>query len=180
MAQCAALAVEEAPAGDAVKRGGACPRPQWTLCRPPMPVLPLSSDAHRATRRGFGWPPGNSDAYSELLQRERFSRALAAQLYGRRPDRFCAATTGVPSSGSSADTLLLALENADRSTSFAKKFFPSIGTIMICNLSDSRSAMIFLISIVFDSSTAASNFMRSASAAAVTRMRLASASERFF
>src|SRR6266446_6528440 len=32
MAQCAALAVEEAPAGDRVKRGGACPCPQWTLC----------------------------------------------------------------------------------------------------------------------------------------------------
>src|ERR1700694_1871205 len=133
MAQCAALAVEEAPAGDAVKRGGACPRPQWTLCRPPRPVLPLSSDAHRATRRGFGWPPGSSDAYSELLQLARSSPALAAQLicafsaqlYGRRPDRFCAATTGVPSSGSSADALLPTLENGDRSTSFAKKFFPS-------------------------------------------------------
>jgi len=35
--------------------------------RPPRPVLPLSSDAHRATRRGFGWPPGSSDAYSELF-----------------------------------------------------------------------------------------------------------------
>jgi len=34
-------------------------------------------------------------------------------------------------------------ENADRITSFAKKFLPSIGTIMICSLSDSRSAMIF-------------------------------------
>jgi hypothetical protein len=28
--------------------------------RPSMPLLPLSSDAHRATRRGFGWPPGSS------------------------------------------------------------------------------------------------------------------------
>ena len=35
--------------------------------RPPMPVLPLSSDAHRATRRGFGWRPGSGDAYSELF-----------------------------------------------------------------------------------------------------------------
>jgi hypothetical protein len=36
VAQCAALAVEEAPAGDSGKRGGACSRPrpctQWTLC----------------------------------------------------------------------------------------------------------------------------------------------------
>src|SRR6266436_1962969 len=31
-------------------------------------VLPLSSDAHRATRWGFGWPPGSSGAYSELLE----------------------------------------------------------------------------------------------------------------
>ncbi len=29
------------------------------------------------------------------------------------------------------------------STSFAKKYRPSIGTIMICTLSDNRSAMIF-------------------------------------
>src|SRR5258707_13603633 len=153
--------------------------------RPPMPVLPLSSDAYRATRRGFGWPPGSSGAFSELLQLARFSRALAgqliralaAQLYGRRADRFCAAATGVPSSGSSADALALALENADRSTSFAKKFFPSIGTIMICSLSESRSAIIFWISIGFDFSTAASNFMRSASAAAGTRMRFSSPSE---
>src|SRR6266436_7441222 len=127
------------------------PSPAMDALRPPIPALPLSSDAHRATRRGFGWPPGSGDAYSELLQPRRFNRALAAQLiralaaqlYGRRPDRFCAAATGVPSSGSSADALALALENADRSTSFAKKFFPSIGTIMICNLSESRSAIIF-------------------------------------
>src|SRR4029077_1183723 len=36
VAQCAALAVEEAPAAEAGKRGGACLRPrpcaQWTLC----------------------------------------------------------------------------------------------------------------------------------------------------
>ena len=36
VARCAALAVEEAPAGEAGKRGGACLRPrpcaQWTLC----------------------------------------------------------------------------------------------------------------------------------------------------
>src|SRR6267378_2521567 len=147
--------------------------------RPPMPVLPLSSDAHRATRRGFGWPPGSSDAYSELLEPKRFNRALAAeliralaaQLYGRRADRFCAAATGVPSSGSSADALALALENADRSTSFAKKFLPSIGTIMICSLSESRSAMIFWMSMGLDFRTDASNFMLSASAAACTAWR---------
>src|SRR3979409_2572817 len=34
-------------------------------------------------------------------------------------------------------------ENADRITSLAKKFLPSIGTIMICNLSERRSAIIF-------------------------------------
>src|ERR1700756_966887 len=27
--------------------------------RPSMPLLLLSSDAHRATRRGFGWSPGS-------------------------------------------------------------------------------------------------------------------------
>ena len=32
VAQCAALAVEEAPAGDRVKHGGACPRRRCTLC----------------------------------------------------------------------------------------------------------------------------------------------------
>ena len=67
---------------------------------------------------------------------------------------------------------------AERITSDAKKFLPSIGTIMICSLSESRSAMIFWMSMGFCLRTAASNFMRSASAAAVTRMRLASASER--
>jgi len=36
-----------------------------------------------------------------------------------------------------------------RITSFAKKFFPSIGTIMICSLSDSFSATIFWISMGF-------------------------------
>jgi hypothetical protein len=41
--------------------------------RPSMPLLPLSSDAHRATRRGFGWPPGSSHAYSELLSRQRLN-----------------------------------------------------------------------------------------------------------
>src|SRR5258707_2743514 len=187
------------------------PSPAMDALRPPMPVLPLSSDAHRATRRGFGWPPGSSDAYSELFNSPRsaltpysdrrfgcavcipnaftgcavcipnvFTGPSDVAAQGRRPDRFCAAVTGVPSSGSSADALLPVLENADRSTSFAQKFFPSIGTIMICNLSDSRSAMIFWISIGFDFSTAASNFMRSASAAAVTPIRFASASERFF
>ena len=34
-------------------------------------------------------------------------------------------------------------EKAERITSLAKKFLPSIGTIMICSLSDSRSAIIF-------------------------------------
>ena len=32
VARCAALAVEETPAGDPGKRGGACLRPRWTLC----------------------------------------------------------------------------------------------------------------------------------------------------
>jgi hypothetical protein len=41
--------------------------------RPSMPLLLLSSDAHRATRRGFGWSPGSSHAYSELLPRQRLS-----------------------------------------------------------------------------------------------------------
>jgi hypothetical protein len=82
VARWAALVVEEAPAGDSGKRGGACllqagllsssPLCSMDALRPPMPVLPLSSDAHRATRRGFGWPPGSSDAYSELLLRQCF------------------------------------------------------------------------------------------------------------
>ena len=42
--------------------------------------------------------------------------------------------------------------------------------MMICNLSESRSAMIFWINIGLDFSAAASRFMRSESAAAVTRI----------
>jgi hypothetical protein len=65
--------------------------------------------------------------------------------YGLFGWRFCAAAVavGAPSSELSSAEVLAAPLNADRSTSFAKKFFPSIGTIMICSLSDSRSAMIF-------------------------------------
>ena len=49
------------------------PSSSMDALHPPMPVLLLSSDAHRATRRGFGWPPGSSHAYSELLPRQRLS-----------------------------------------------------------------------------------------------------------
>ena len=71
--------------------------------------------------------------------------------YGRFPGRFCALTVGPgaepsESAESSEEALLFPLvtpENAESITSFAKKFFPSIGTIMICNLSDSLSAIIF-------------------------------------
>src|SRR5258707_1835607 len=47
------------------------PSPAMDALRPPMPVLPLSSDAHRATPRGFCWPPRSSDAYSELFNSPR-------------------------------------------------------------------------------------------------------------
>src|SRR5260221_14051261 len=132
------------------------PSPAMDALRPPMPVLLLSSDAHRASRRGFGWPPGSSDADSELFNSPRsaltpysdrrfgcavcipnvftgcavcipnaftgcavcipnvFTGPSDVAAQGRRPDRFCAAVTGVPSSGSSADALLPVLENADR------------------------------------------------------------------
>ena len=71
--------------------------------------------------------------------------------HGRRGCWRCAAAVavavGARSSGFSSELPLsllpVAPENADRITSFAKKFFPSLGTIMICSLSDSRSAMIF-------------------------------------
>src|SRR6266478_4487189 len=104
--------------------------------------------------------------------------------HGRRGCLCCAVAVavgvGAGSSGlSSEDPLSLppvTPENGDRITSFAKKFFPSIGTIMICSLSDNLSATIFWISMGFDFKTDASNFMRSESAAAVTRIRLASAS----
>src|SRR5208282_1787958 len=59
-------------------------------------------------------------------------------------------------------------------TSFAKKNFPSAGTIMICSLSESRSATILLISSGLSFKIAASLCRRSASATAVTRMRSAS------
>jgi len=78
----------------------------------------------------------------DLLPAPRNS-TFSSSRYGRRPERFCADTTGAPSSGSSAEAFPLALEKAERSTSFAKKFFPSMGTIMICNLSERRSAIIF-------------------------------------
>src|SRR5262249_58728721 len=74
--------------------------------------------------------------------------------------------------------LLRLFWKAERITSAAKKFLPSIGTIMICSLSERRSAMIFWMSMGFCLRTLASYFMRSESAAAVTRMRLASASAR--
>src|SRR5882724_2577847 len=60
------------------------------------------------------------------------------------------------------------------STSLAKKNFPSDGTIMIWTLSDSRSAMIFWINSGLSLSAAPSIRNRSASAAEVTRIRLAS------
>src|SRR5258708_6189233 len=62
-----------------------------------------------------------------------------------------------------------------RITSLVKKNFPSDGTIMICSLSDKRSAIILLISSGFCFSTIPSFFIRSASATAVIRMRSASA-----
>ncbi len=46
------------------------------------------------------------------------------------------------SSGSSGGATAFPL-NAERSTSLAKKNFPSDGTMIICNLSESRSAIIF-------------------------------------
>src|SRR5215467_2351869 len=55
-----------------------------------------------------------------------------------------------------------------RSTSLVKKNFPSAGTIMICSLSDRRSATILLISKGFCFRIVLSLFMRSASAAAVS------------
>jgi hypothetical protein len=63
------------------------PSPSTDALRPPMPVLPLSSDAHRATRRGFGWPPGSSDAYSELFNSAHgvIGAEKAAGLRGLRP-----------------------------------------------------------------------------------------------
>ena len=72
VAQCAALAVEEAPAGDSGKRGGACPRPQRTLrvhrCRcffspathtePPAGVLAGLQVAAMPTRNSSTLPTG--------------------------------------------------------------------------------------------------------------------------
>ena len=67
-----------------------------------------------------------------------FCHGLCARFCG-----FTAAACAFPSASSSPAALAGSPENADRNTSFAKKFFPSTGTIMICNLSDRRSAMIF-------------------------------------
>jgi hypothetical protein len=84
VARCAALAVEEAPAGDSVKRGGACPRPRWTLGVHRFRCF-LSPATHtEPTRRGYGWPPGSGDAYSELF--DSVHRAIGAEkAAGLRP-----------------------------------------------------------------------------------------------
>ena len=126
-------------------------------------------------------PPAGVLASGSRLHRLQAVQGLLRR-YGLFGGLRCAeaVAVGAGSSEPSSDELLFAPENAERITSFAKKFFPSIGTIMICSLSESRSAMIFWMSMGLDFSTEASYFMRSASAAAVTRMRFASASERFF
>src|SRR6266852_9461034 len=71
--------------------------------------------------------------------------APSGNLYGRPLDlRWDAAGLGgsPDSSGSSGWAAALPL-NAERITSLAKKNLPSLGTIMICSLSESRSAIIF-------------------------------------
>ena|SRR6266446_4248593 len=80
MAQCAALAVEEAPAGDRVKRGGACLRPRWTLC------------AHRC--RCFLSPATHTEPPAGVLaglqvaaMPTRNSRGFSAPTHERRPQR---------------------------------------------------------------------------------------------
>jgi len=66
--------------------------------RPSRLVLPLSSDAHRATRRGFGWPPGSSDAYSELstLARPHGSRVTGSLTTRHSPLATSPITAGDP------------------------------------------------------------------------------------
>ena len=80
VARCAALAVEEAPAGDSGKRGGACLRPRrWTLCgvhrfrcflspathtEPPAGVLAGLPVAAMPTRNSSTLPTGRP--YSQL------------------------------------------------------------------------------------------------------------------
>jgi hypothetical protein len=69
--------------------------------------------------------------------------------YGLFDERFCALTAGATPSESAESSVaafpfpFVTPENAECITSFAKKFFPSIGTIMIYSLSESRSAIIF-------------------------------------
>src|SRR5277367_4148003 len=65
---------------------------------------------------------------------------------------------------------------ADFSTSFAKKNFPSVGTIMICTLSLKRCATVNCTSIGFTFKADASSCIFSAPACAVTRIWFASAS----
>ena len=56
----------------------------------------------------------------------------------------CLRPAAAPSwSASSLPFEVMPPEKAERSTSEAKKLRPSVGTMMICNLSESRSAMIF-------------------------------------
>src|SRR5574341_1369601 len=97
-----------------------------------------------------GYPPGEQSHLAEPPARpdgETPRHDLSFPHYGRPFGLRC----GVPfgrgespgsSSGSTQSAAGLPLK-AERSTSLAKKFLPSIGTIMICNLSESRSAMIF-------------------------------------
>src|ERR1700731_4744614 len=87
---------------------------------------------------------GSQSAYPRCL----VGHGIGLQYQGRREVLGCAAALVVGWLDGSASAAALPLElpkpaNADRITSLAKKFLPSMGTIMICSLSERRSAMIF-------------------------------------
>ena len=125
------------------KRGGACLHAHdlssFPATRPESPTGVLASGT------------GSTDfSLCNLLVRSicNFFQVLSHGLFA---GLFCALTVGggaepSESAESSEEALLFPLvtpENAECITSFAKKFFPSIGTIMICSLSESLSAIIF-------------------------------------
>src|SRR5438132_8672126 len=105
-----------------------------TVLRSPRPESLLLPALHPVPPTGY-W-------LAELVDAAFARSAYFSRRYCRRGCLRCAAAVAV--AGESSELPVDATpENAERITSFAKKFLPSIGTIIIWSLSDSRSAMIF-------------------------------------
>lgn len=104
------------------------PKRRRVACVPE--VLPMAASAATVFAAiafgasGIAEPPGKG-----------FRRFIPASAYRTQETHFALPCCGLPGS-----------ESAEFKTSFAKKYLPSLGTIMIWILSESRSAIIFWIS----------------------------------